>query len=266
MPRNTKNSSQVLLGTSLSSSSTDAEMTDASANREITLSILAKKLDHIVERLDKLEAVEKRLGDVEVSFERSLQQNAEMKRKINKLEERLENIENTARRANVIISGTEVTKISTDNINQSVVDFLKRNLHYELPQSSMLSATRLGAKPQSQAPDARKILVKLRDYELKRDIITTCRRLKPVNVFVNGDLTPQRAKILYTLRQVKRKSKGKISACGSQDGKIFAFVKPPNPAAKDQKMIVDSIEKLDEFCVREWGVVASMFVGNSDVA
>ena len=100
-----------------------------------------------------------------------------------------------------------------------------------------------------QGADKRNIMLKLCNSEIKKDILGACRGVKPLGLFINDDLIPSRATILFALRQAKKKFPSKIAAaCGSQDGRVFAFVKPPNPSAKNQKIFVNSMQKLEEFC------------------
>ena len=73
--------------------------------------------------------------------------------------------------------------------------------------------------------------------------------------------TPHRAKLLYLLGVAKRKYGGKIAACGSMDGNLFIYLKPPNPSAKNQRLFINSMRKLEELCVKELNTTLSTLTG-----
>ena len=75
-------------------------------------------------------------------------------------------------------------------------------------------------------------MIKLINPEVKRDLLINCRKIEPAGLYVNEDLTPCRARLLFALRQARKKFNGKLGACGSIDGRVFVYVKPPNPEAR----------------------------------
>ena len=77
------------------------------------------------------------------------------------------------------------------------------------------------------------------------------RTIKSSKLYANDDLTSHRAKLLYLLRVAKRKYSTKITACGSMDCNVYAFLKPSNPSARNQRVFINSMKKLEELCVRE---------------
>ena len=72
--------------------------------------------------------------------------------------------------------------------------------------------------------DRRNILMKLSNLDTKNDLILSCKRAKPNGLYVNEDLTPVRAKILYTIRQAKKKLPHKIAGHGSINGRVTVHV------------------------------------------
>ena len=62
---------------------------------------------------------------------------------------------------------------------------------------------------------------------------------------------------MYTVRQVKRKSNEVIASCGSQNGKVFVFLKSPNSSGNNQKVFINCMKHLDEICLRELGASSS---------
>ena len=70
--------------------------------------------------------------------------------------------------------------------------------------------------------------------------------MKPRNLFISESLTRVRCTALFGLRQAKKKYPDVIAGCGSYDGKVYAWVKPPNanaPNARNTKISVNSKEK-----------------------
>ena len=108
-------------------------------------------------------------------------------------------------------------------------------------------------------------MVKLVDGDLKGDILSSCRTAKPQDLFANDDLTPLKASILYALRQAKKRFPMKIGGCASRDGRVFAYLRPPNPSARDQRIFIDSMIKLEELCTAELNISSSELLGNGTV-
>ena len=222
-------------------------------DENVTLSSLSSKIDEILARLDakdsKIESLEN--------------ENVQLKRRICTLEERVESIEASSRCNNLVLSGGEVSKLpSADNLKQPIIDLLKHHLNYVLPEKSLFAAFRLGAKPQPHSRDNRNILLKLVNTDIKRDIISSCRTVKPEGLFANDDLTQLKSSILYALRQCKKKFPSKVAGCGSRDSRVFMYLKPPNPSARDQRVFIDSMHKLDELCTREFNISSQELLGN----
>lgn len=247
MPRNTKNSSAPVMPESRDDAITEERIAESGLSEEgkKILSLLSEKLDAIVCKMDA--------RDVKLAVLKD--DNEKMKARISGLEERIESLESSNRRNNLVLSGSELVKVSSEvGPKQAVAELLKAKLKYELPLSDILSAHRLGAKPSSQSPDRRNMLVRLVDREVKRDILMACKKVKPPNLFVNDDLTPVGNSIQYALRQAKKKFPTKVSGSGSHDGRVFAFVSSPNSSNGNVKIFFNTIPKLDEFFNRELGV------------
>ena len=167
-----------------------------------------------------------------------------------RLEECLDDLESHNRGKNLVLSGTVPSKDS-DNLSQSVIDLLKTKVNYVLPPDSIVSIYRIGPNNASQFPNMRNMMIKLRDRATKKDIVSAFRSVKPSNLYANDDLTPHRSKLLYLLRVAKRKFPNKILACGSMDSNVYAYLKPPNPVTRSQRLLVNNMRKLEELCVRE---------------
>ena len=88
------------------------------------------------------------------------------------------------------------------------------------------------------------ILLKVRSRDTKDQIIRNAKTVKPSKLFFNESLTPHRASLVYALRQAKKAHPGRVSACGSMDGRVYVWLKPPGGVGNDQKTFVDNREKL----------------------
>lgn len=221
-------------------------------NADITLTSLSVKLDDILRRF---EAFENR-------FEKLEHDNVELKVKMSRLEERVDYLENIHRQNNIILSGSALGSLrSADDYSGTVIDLFRGALNYELTRAVLLAAYRVGTKPQDQSPDRRKILVKLANSEVKRDLMAAFRTAKPANLYGNDDLTPAKASLLYKMRQVKVKRSDKVVGCGSRDSKLFMLLKPPAPNARPQRIYVRGEEHLGEICSRLLETSLDILVG-----
>ena len=88
---------------------------------------------------------------------------------------------------------------------------------------------------------------------MKQEIISVSKRTKSEGLFINYDLTPTRRRILYALREAKRRFQNLIASTSSHDGKVHVYIKPPNPGAgiaRNTKITINSQKQLQKFCER----------------
>ena len=233
--------------------------------------ILTEKLDAIIEeKLDGLitekidEAVKKiivKLDEKDEKIEELKQENITMKRDIQELGERVDDLESEKLKNTLIISGEVLPCASGGEVVSYVTpDLPKNQLKIEVPLDDISSAYRIGSRPSTQGPDTRSIAVRLSRDDLTFDIRQACRTLKPNKLFVNESLTPARRKFLYILRQLKRRFPDKLSACGSQGGRVYVWVKSPNSSARDTKVFINKRSTMDDFCRRLTGVDSTEFL------
>lgn len=181
---------------------------------------------------------------------------ATLKHDFRELEQRLEVTEASGRRDEFILSGSVVSSISSnENLSGAVCNILKGKMKYSLSPDSILHTRRLGAKPAAQGNDLRSVLVKVKSSDEKSSIVRSCKTAKPSGCYINDNLTTGRLRILRALRNAKRRKPLLISACGSRDGRIFAWVKlsPDRPT----KFYFDSWTKLETFAVETLGLQMS---------
>ena len=259
MTRQTKNSSTPTLPKlkPLSKTKNVADENVNDGNEAVTLDTLSSKLDAILQRMDALET---QLDGYEC-------ENSKLKQTIVTLENRIESLESHNRRNNVILSGLSLRNVPSEgDCTYAVVDLFKNSLKYVLRVNDVVSSYRLGPKPGNQATDRRSVMLKLRETATKSDILSACKTAKPKDLYANDDLTPFKASILYALRQVKRRFPDKVGACGSRDAKVYVFMKPPNPAARHQKVFVNNLQQLNELCTRNFGIAASELMSSKPTA
>lgn len=188
-----------------------------------------------------------------------------LKRDGRAMEERLDEFEANGREDEFIMSGKAMSTPSSSTAESTTVtvcELLKSKLNYVLPPDSVVQARRLGKKPDNQSPDERKILVKVRGYQTKNYILQACKTVKPPSMFVNDHLTPTRARILFALRQARRRKPNIVSGCGSVSGSVYVWVKPSEPSAKNQKIYLNTWLKLEKFCSVSLQIDSSVLLGD----
>ena len=108
-------------------------------------------------------------------------------------------------RTNLVIFEERVDTSNDEDCIKIAGSIIKTKLKIIVKLADIVSVLRIGKKPESQRPDRRNIIVKLRDMEIKIDIIVSCRSKKPNNLFVNENLIPKGSSVLYNLRRAKKK-------------------------------------------------------------
>lgn len=191
---------------------------------------------------------------------------SKLKKKFVTLENKIEDTEAYERRDTVILSGSAVP-LAADNEESTkvVTDIIKERVGVIIKPSDISVAHRLGKKPDTQAPDRRNIIVKLCRREIKQDLIKACKAVRPKNLFINESLTHTRNTALYGLRQAKKKFPDKVAGCGSYDGKVHVWLKPPNPQApmaRNSKMIINTRDRFNELCENILKCASSDLINN----
>ena len=143
------------------------------------------------------------------------------------LEERHDDAEAYERRNTLIISGDGVPEASQgENCTAIIVSsMIREKLRMNISAGDISVSQGIGQKPRSpQHVDRRNIIVKLCRRNLKDELLSACRSLRP-NIYLNESLTPTRSTILYALRKVKQMPPDKISGCKSESGRVYVFLK-----------------------------------------
>ena len=207
-----------------------------------------KKFDEFKnELLSEMKKKDDKIGDLE-------QRVSCLSREVTALTDRLDTSENYNRQDEFIVTGGAVPAAAghSDNPKADLCHILKFNLKYELPLDKLISVRYIGVGSNTRNPEKKKLLVKVVDGHLKQDIIRSCKSTRPPNLFINDNLTPSRSKILFALRQVKRKKLGNLSACGSLKGDVYAWIR--DPSGKDRKFYLNTWSKLENFCEKSLNI------------
>ena len=181
-----------------------------------------------------------------------------LQEKVAKLEEKLEDEDAYIRRENLIVSGTAVVEFKeNENCVEILRNVFREKLNVEVRKEDISVSHRLGRKPAAQGPDRRSLVVKFCRRDLKRDLLQACRRKKPENLYLNESLTPLRQKIAGALRRARKERPNVVSGTTTIDGRVFVWIKN---GANDLRHCVNSIESLEVFCQRNFGLPAAHFL------
>ena len=181
-------------------------------------------------------------------------QNDLLKKRVDALEERIEENEAYERRDSLIISGSTIPPANNDEDCSSIVrDLLLRQVNLNVREQEISVTHRLGTRSGSSNSDQRSIIVKFCRRSTKVDVLASARKKKPANFFVNECLTPTQRAIGYVLRKAKKEFPAIISGSTTFDGKNCVWIRPPNPTARgarDTKEVISTHQKLKSFCTR----------------
>ena len=191
-------------------------------------------------------------------------ENREMKLKIEKLENKIDENDAYERKDTVIISGKAVPPVDKDeDCTTLACELIKNKLNYVVSPTDISAVHRLGEKKASQGPDRRDIIMKFCRRNSKIDLISASRRMKVNQFYVNESLTPLRQTIAFILRKAKREFPEKISGCTTLEGKNYVWIPPPNPnapGAKATRLAVHTHDRLTQFCEKTLGKPLSHFI------
>ena len=107
------------------------------------------------------------------------------------------------RRETLVMSSGVPPAATGENCKAIIIELLKQQVKLNIGPADISVAHRVRTKVR-QGSDRRSIIFKLCRRELKYDILSACRQQIP-NYYVNESLTPTRNKVLYVLRQTKKK-------------------------------------------------------------
>ena len=190
---------------------------------------------------------------------------SKLETEVTELRERTQVLENELdenaaymRRETLVMSGCIPPATIGENCKATVIELLKQQVKLNIDPVDISVAHRLGAKAK-QGPDKRNIIFKLTRRELKYDILGACRQQRP-SYYINESLTPTRNKMLFTLRQARKKFPHKIRNLRTSDGSISAYLSPSGAPSKERlpfsqlrRINVNTRRQLEDFLSAELG-------------
>ena len=212
-----------------------------------------KNFDNMKLDITKLE---KLITEQNVKMDLISAENSSLREKVAALENSLDDEDAYVRRETIIFNGTAIPASTQGEICNNVIRaVIKNKLKIDIQESDISVAHRAGKKPTTQGPDRRGIQVRFCRRDLKREIMMTRRDNSDDSntLYSNESLTPKRSKILYTLRQMKKKFPAIIKGCTSQDGRVYAFTPSASTSAsssirpKDRKHLINTHDALADF-------------------
>ena len=182
------------------SSSSVSDISDMSQESQLLLDLILGKLDeHKTEIIAKLDEKDALIDELK-------RDNSSLKLRVKSLELQMEDVVSHSRSAEILVDGDKLPAASVgENPTNIICSTFKSELNYEINLNNIISARRMGQKAGTQGPDRRRILLRLRNAEDKKDLIECCKRVKPQGLYINESLTPMRSKILYFMRLARKK-------------------------------------------------------------
>ena len=241
--RNTRTSANAAETAISDDNSDELNLNNLSQDGKIIVAAITAQLDLFrAEFLNKLNEKDKEIDNLKIEVNT-------LKVRLANMEEKIDDADAYERRDTLIFSGDAVPQVKTgENCRDIVCNLVKDKLNLQIASTDISTSHRLGKKPEDQRVDKRHIIVKLCRRDLKRDLISACKQLKP-DLFVNENLTPLRNTIMYALRKIKGHFPNLISGSASIEGRVFVWVNKP-PAATERKMRIpiNTKFKLEDFC------------------
>ena len=176
----------------------------------------------------------------------------ELSDKVAKLENVIDNENAYERRDCLVLSGDAVSdNTGGESAITTAKDVIKNKLKINLDMTRVSTAHRMGRKTPGQGPDKRPIILKFCQRDTKTDILVAARKARAPGFFVSESLSPNRRKVFYNLRKLRREFPTIIRGCTTFDGNIYAYTKPAlnaPPDARNSRALLNTQESLDQFC------------------
>lgn len=164
-------------------------------------------------------------------------------REIESLKLRIGKVDADKTSNNLILSGNLIPLAVQDEDTTTVaLNFLKNHLRYHLQRDQVSTAYRIGRLPESGTQDRRKIILKLVDRNLKKDLFASYKSMKVQGLYINEELTPEVNHLYYQLRQLKKENPSSFYRLFTRDGIIKA-----RKSATGKMYDIITQEQLDTF-------------------
>ena len=216
-----------------------------SEDNRFLLDLLNEKFDSLIEMLterdNRIDSLERKITTLEDH--------------VLTLRGRLDDLESENRANTVILSGNKVpNEVANENVVEVARLVLKNELKNEILSSKIVTGYRIGKK--NNVSEKRRILIKFNNRDDKQDFFSACKVAKPENLYVNENLIPARAHILFLLRRAKRNFPEKIGSCGSTNGRVYVCPKTSGNM-RGNKMYISTVNELDKWRERVCGAALS---------
>ena len=182
------------------------------------------------EQSDMKQEYEEKISHMETNFNHSLELQKNM---INGLTASATNLEKELRSMkqneaeklsrNLILSGSAIPIASpSENLTKEAAALIKEHTRYNVTESHIASAERLGRKPAQGKEDKRVILVKLHNKELKFDIIKHNLQQRSEGFYISEQLTPEVNDLYREIRKLRKGNRSLIAVLHTYKGIIRA--------------------------------------------
>ena len=186
-----------------------------------------------------------------------------LKSQVQKLEDQAEEKDTASRQDTIVLSGASLPDATNnEDCRITVTNVLREKLTVNLQSSEIAEAYRPGKPVIPGNANSRKFMAKLKDCDARKDILASARVYKPSNFYVSENLTPQRQKIAYVLRQARKKFPEVIFGTTTRNGAPCVWVKPTGRSAGGQatRLRIATRSTLAEFGSKTLGKELSEFM------
>ena len=210
--------------------------------------------------MDTISQQQKDIMDLMKTIKELKQQNVEKDKKINMLEERVDQLEQYSRLNNVIVSGLPtkprsyakaVGSTSRDDpeeeasVEQQVIDFMEGKGIF-INSDHIEACHHLPRREKKDTPGKKEppaIILRFTNRKNKIQLMKLWRKLEGTNVYLNEHLTKKNATIARQLRILRRA--GKIQSTWTQNCKIFIKLNGTPEEAKTY--VIKDLAELDKY-------------------
>ena len=164
------------------------------------------------------------------------------------------------RRDTLIMSGDIPEVTINENCQKIVINRIRSLNGLSIDDCDITTAYRVGKRPITEGVDRRKILFKISKPNLKNDILLSCRKNKPC-FYINEQLTATRDRIMFEVRQLKRKFPSKILYTRANAGSVSVYIPSSDGRSdatnKNKRIDVNTRKQLESFITQDIGLPAS---------
>ena len=145
----------------------------------------------------------------------------EKQQEIDSLRSKVCSLEAEKTSLNLILSGRLIpAAVHGEDTVSVALNVLKTHLNYVLPRNQVSTAYRLGSQPENHVQDHRKIILKLDEAHLKRDLFSSYKTVRVDGLYINEELTSEVNNLYYQLRQMRKRNHNVFYRLFTRDGVI----------------------------------------------